>query len=260
MKRCDPLDGYKWLLDELHTSIHGVLGQNAVGLYVFGSIIYGDFDSNVSDIDLLAVVNRPLDTSGLDRLRGMHDAFATRHQSWRDRIEVAYVPRKALRTFKCERSEIGIISPGEPLHIVSAGSDWLMNWYFAQSHGVTLFGPDPSTLIEPITDTEFISNVRLQAEAWGPRVSRLEDARGASYAALTLGRTLATIQTGKHLSKQAAARWVASHWPEWSTMLEDAFRVRAEPGHDQPDPVSVRQVQAFYALVMSEIDDEQIPG
>ena len=36
------------------------------------------------------------------------------------------MPRQALATFRTEFSDIGVISPGEPLHILSAGLDWLM--------------------------------------------------------------------------------------------------------------------------------------
>jgi hypothetical protein len=35
------------------------------------------------------------------------------------------------------------ISPGEPIHRIQAGMDWLVNWYLVRTGGVTLLGPPP---------------------------------------------------------------------------------------------------------------------
>ena len=41
------------LIGELLTGIRGVLGDRLVGLYLYGSLVAGDFDKDISDIDLL---------------------------------------------------------------------------------------------------------------------------------------------------------------------------------------------------------------
>jgi len=59
------------LLDALTAAIRGVLGDDLVGLYLYGSAVSGGFDAGVSDLDLAAVTGpevEALDLAGLERL------------------------------------------------------------------------------------------------------------------------------------------------------------------------------------------------
>jgi len=47
----------KNLLDLLLVEIQKVLGKKLKGLYLYGSLVWGDFDIGVSDIDLLATTS-----------------------------------------------------------------------------------------------------------------------------------------------------------------------------------------------------------
>ena len=85
------------LLDELLSGIRVALGDRLVGLYLSGSLVIGDFDARISDIDLLAATSVDVDEADLDSLRQMHDGFAAHHPEWYDRIEVAYLSTTALQ-------------------------------------------------------------------------------------------------------------------------------------------------------------------
>ena len=52
----------------------------------------------------------------------------------------------ALRTFRSQSSTIGIISPGEPFHLLEAGSDWLISWYALRKDGLALLTGPPIRL------------------------------------------------------------------------------------------------------------------
>ena len=43
------------LLEEISSEMQSVLGGQLTGLYLYGSLVWGDFDLEISDIDLLAV-------------------------------------------------------------------------------------------------------------------------------------------------------------------------------------------------------------
>jgi hypothetical protein len=51
------------MLTEWVDGVKAILGANVVGLYITGSLSYGDFIATRSDIDLQAVVARPLSTA-----------------------------------------------------------------------------------------------------------------------------------------------------------------------------------------------------
>src|SRR5690348_4129469 len=120
------------LLDDLLGRLKGALGEKLVGLYLYGSLVWGDFDYDISDIDLLAVTTAPLDEAEFTRLERLHNDFVAEYSRWNDRLEIAYLPLKGLQTFRTEASPIAVISPGEPFNLKEAGYDWLINWYVVQ--------------------------------------------------------------------------------------------------------------------------------
>lgn len=178
------------LLGRLTDEIRLNSNDSLVGLYVYGSLVTGDFDKDRSDIDLLAVVDTDIEGDTFDRLDRMQARIVEDLTAWKDRIEVAYVPAPALWDFRTQTGQIAVVSPGEPFHLKAAGNDWLMNWYTVRNVGVTLYGPPPQTLIPEISQSEFVGAVREQAEIWKEWVYKMRTPGAQSYAVLTLCRAL----------------------------------------------------------------------
>lgn len=241
------------VLNELRTNIASALGDDLVGLYLFGSLVHGDFTDGVSDLDLVAVTRRVVTEADIDRLREMHRQLVRRHPEWDDRIEVAYQSVHGLRTFRTERTPMGIISPGEPLHRVEAGYEWLMNWYFVLDHGITLMGPPPASIIPPIPREEFVEATRAHAREFTRRVQSVDSQRGESYAILTVCRALYTHHTGELVSKATAARWVRERHPEWSSLIAMALERRVSADDNGPVDTFDGAVR-FVEMVNREID------
>lgn len=241
------------LLDDLKTGIASALGDDFVGLYLFGSLVYGDFTDGVSDIDLLAVSRNAVAEPDIDRLREMHAEFADRHPDWDGRVEVAYQSLHGLRTYRTEPSPMGIISPGEPLHLIDAGDDWLINWYFVLDHGVTLAGPPPETIIAPIPQASFIEASRDIARDKALRIHGVTSQRGESYAILTVSRALYTHRTGEHISKLKAVRWVQAKYPQWSELVDMALERRVSAEDNGPVDTFDETVR-FIEMVNREIE------
>ncbi|HEV2128036.1 MAG TPA: GNAT family N-acetyltransferase [Thermomicrobiales bacterium] len=246
------------LLAEIRGGIAATLGNDLVGLYLFGSLVSGDFTPGVSDIDLLAVSQRFMTDPDIDRLRDMHREFVERHPEWEDRIEVAYQSKHGLRTWQTERSPMGIISPGEPIHLIEAGAEWRINWFFVLDHGVTLAGPPPETLIAPITREVFIEAARELGRSWIDRIHTVTDQCGESYAILTVCRALYSHQAGELVSKQQAARWVQARRPEWSELIEMALERRVSPNDNGPDD-SFDDTVRFIETMAAELDGDNAP-
>lgn len=211
------------LLDELLEKIKSILGEKLVGLYLYGSLATGDFNPNVSDIDLLAALQSEVNTKEFVQLEKMHKEFADEHKKWNDRIEVQYMPIIALKTFKTTDSKAAVISPGEPFHIKEVGKHWLMNWYIVREKGITLFGPDPKIIIEPVSREEFIESVKNHAKSWDEWVQNMHSQWAQAYAVLTLCRAYFTVQNGDHISKKRAALWLEKELPEWISVIQNAL-------------------------------------
>ena len=234
------------LLADLQARIIRLLGDNFVGSYVFGSAASDGYDPGVSDVDLLVVTTRPPVAADYARLRQMHTALAAGREEWKDRIEVAYLSRQALRTFKEQTSEIGIVSPGEPFHVVSAGRDWLMNWYDVREHAIVVAGPDPKTLIDPITRSELKACIRDYVRLFPERVRNSSRRGSDAYAVLTMCRSLYTNVAGGTATKRAAGEWAASRYPEWSHLISQAQEWRLAADNEATNSAEVHaQVAAF---------------
>jgi hypothetical protein len=218
------------LLASLLSEMQKNLGDNLVGLYLYGSLVWGDFDDDVSDIDMLAATALTINDEEFDRLQHMHDDFARQHAAWRDRIEVQYFSLYGLKMFKTQSNPMANISPGEPFHMIQANRLWLMNWYFVQDYGLTLFGPPPQTLIDPITKDEFLLAVQDDAASWRERIANAKNSpRHQSYAILTLCRALYAHQHREQTSKKRAALWASQKFPAWADLIEDALIWRKTP-------------------------------
>jgi predicted nucleotidyltransferase len=210
------------LLARLTDEIRRNTNDSLVGLYVYGSLVTGDFGKDRSDIDLLAIIDSDLDGETFDRLDLMHARIVEDNPAWEDRIEVAYVPASALWTFRTRKGRIAVISPGEPFHLKEAGKDWLINWYMVREVGVTLFGPPPRAMIPEISQPEFVDAVRKQAEAWKEWVFRMRTPDAQSYAVLTLCRALYTHTHGRQASKEKAASWAKTYLPQWAPLIQQS--------------------------------------
>jgi predicted nucleotidyltransferase len=232
------------LIDELSTRIQVSLGDRLRGLYIFGSLVAGDFDVETSDIDLLAIVESDIEGATLEALKSMHDEIIGSYPEWDDRIEVAYVSVNAIKNFKTRPSRIARISPGEPLHYREMDIQWLMDWYQVQEQGATVFGAPPQQYVPYISTEEFIVSLKNCLPSWEISVRDARTIGLQSYVILSLCRTLYAIQHRQQISKVAAAEWASREFPEWSQLMRDALRWRGSA--DKADSLSTQAEAASF--------------
>lgn len=242
------------LLEDLLAQMQIVLGQKLLGVYLYGSLVWGDFDHESSDIDLVVATSSDIDEQEFSHLDTLQLGFVDTYTHWNGRIEIAYVSIATLQTFKSHTSKIAVISPGEPFHIKETDPGWLMNWYMVQEQGRTLFGPAPTTLIDPISTQEFIQTVKQHVARWGEWIHDSHSRPSQAYAILTMCRALYTCTHGVQVSKRKAAEWAAQELPEWSDLIKSALLWRAAWRDDTVDhaatfPETLRFVQFMIARI-----------
>ena len=217
---------YKEVNSIIRKILHGaenLFPDNFIGMYLHGSLVIGDFDETVSDIDLLVVVNNPLTDPEINSLQQFHEQLPIEHPNWEDRIEVAYLARGALRTFDKKRNTIGIISPGETFHTIQAGKDWIMSWFIVREHSKIISGPNPKELIRPISFQEYSDCVESYLMIFKGLLRENHRQGFQAYVILTMCRGLSTLLDREYLSKKKSAEWAIKRFPEWADLISDAL-------------------------------------
>jgi predicted nucleotidyltransferase len=255
MQKLTPYPDIDKLLHLLRDRIQQILSEKLVGLYLYGSLVTGDFDPGVSDVDLLAATTDEIDDEAFRRLQRMHLDFVTEHPAWENRIEIAYLPVEGLRTFRTQESVMVVISPGEPLHRKPAGKEWTINWWLVRERGRTLYGPDPKTLIEPVSRQEFLSAVREHARHWREWVKESRSRKGQSYARLTLCRALYAAVYGEQTSKRRAALWAQDRYPTQARLIEEALEWReAEDDSEVDQEATFPETERFVRFMVDQVE------
>lgn len=243
------------LLAELLSAIQNTLDEKLVGLYLFGSLVIGDFDADFSDIDLLAALSSDVDEADFAALQHMHDAFVEQHPKWVQRIEVCYISVAALQTVTSRTSNIARISPGEDLNMREADRHWLIDWYVVRERGVTLFGPPPQTLIEPISKAAYVQTVKDNVGAWREWVQPMCSRKAQAYAILTLCRALYSLKHAEQTSKKRAGLWAQQEYPRWASSIQNALVWYKTLYDENPDSeATFRQTLQFVDFAIEECE------
>lgn len=243
------------IIDRVVSELQETLADGLVGIYLYGSLVSGDFDIAISDIDLVVALKAKLNQGQFLQLQEMHARIVSDHPAWRNRLELAYISRRALKTFRVATSTIGIISPGEPFHLIQAGDDWLISWYDLRRNGIALLGPPIKTLIDPIPAPDWLDAVREHIRAYRRSVTDAADISFLSYIVLTVARGSYTLTHGHATSKVEAAAWARASYPRWSGLIASALRWRLGDVDDAPAIEPARtEVASYVNDMLSGID------
>lgn len=228
MNDVTPYPAINSLLTEWAEGLKGLLGKKIVGLYLSGSLAYGDFVPERSDIDLQVVVRSPLTEDELRSVEKLHRQLEGRRLQWADRIECSYVPLELMRELTPPATPRPWWGFGTLYAEAPAGNEWIINHYLLSKHGIALEGPDFNELIPPIDiQTVRQASARDLFQEWVPNIDDavwLSNSHYQSYLVLNLCRILHTVIHGQPGSKKAAGQWAKATYPKWKNLIEEAER------------------------------------
>jgi len=226
MNDVTPYPAINTVLAEWAEGLQRLLGQTIVGLYLFGSLAYGDFVPDRSDIDLQAVVRNRLTEDELGSVEQLHRAIERRCPEWAGRIECSYVPLELMREVRPPARARPWWGFGTFYQEAPAGNEWIINHYLLSEHGIVLEGPDFNELIPPIDIHEVRqASARDLFQEWVPKIDDnpwLSNSHYQSYLVLNLCRILHTVIQGEPGSKKVAGDWAKATYPQWQDLIEEA--------------------------------------
>jgi hypothetical protein len=178
---------------EFAAAVRDVAG--VVAFYAGGSIGSGDYHPQISDLDLVAVLERPLTRARRARLKDLHATFDV------PKLHCAYVAR-------AEADDVG------RTHVTWAHERLfrrpLSGISRAELHhfGVTVYGPPPAELIPPVPPTELAEAARAELRGYWPGAlrhpRRWRTDLHVDLGLTTVSRADATIAEGRLITKREA--------------------------------------------------------
>lgn len=224
------------LLDALLPRVQTILGEHFVGLYLSGSLANGDFD-RASDVDVIVVTNEEVSGGVFTALSEMHQRLATLDSWCATQLEVTYISRAALRRFDPALAWHANLDRGhaERLKLMQYDEGWVAQCHIVREHGITVAGPDPRTLIDPVSSDDLRQAMVAILRGWATHFlhepASLSHRGYQSYTVLSLCRILYTLHHGVIVSKPVAARWAqATLEKHWAPLIQRAWLGRQQPG------------------------------
>ncbi len=209
--------------------IENILGKKLIGLYLFGSLTYGDFNSGSSDIDLVAIINEPLNDDELILIKQIHQQTEKYDQKWSQRLECSYTPIGMLENILPPQKPRPYYGGGIFYEDASYGNEWIINNYLLYQWGVPLIGSDFKKLINPVDIIEVQKAcIRDLFQEWEPKTTDfewLDNSHYQSYLILNLCRILYTVICGDTVTKKVSATWIKNKFESWSNLIETAEKL-----------------------------------
>ncbi|HLJ81962.1 MAG TPA: aminoglycoside adenylyltransferase domain-containing protein, partial [Ktedonobacterales bacterium] len=221
-----------------------------------GSYVGSGFDPDVSDIDLLAVLNTRISDETVASLRQMHLEIERRYPKWRDRIEVVYVNAADLGELRTAHGRMAVISPGEALHVKEMDGSWILVWYPARIDAIALVGPLLTGVIPQISEAEYLAALRKHLRRFRTRIDSGSTPGDQAYAVLSMCRGLRTLRHHDRLSKAQAARWAEAEFPQWAGLIREAevWRTRQWERPQTDGSSTLPRVQRFVTEILVEVE------
>ncbi|GAA2015498.1 nucleotidyltransferase domain-containing protein [Catenulispora yoronensis] len=171
-----------------------------VAVWAHGSLALGDFQPGRSDLDLIAVVEHPLDSEHRDRLADLHQRLVDTEPAAAE-LHCSYMARTAL-------------AEAETKHVTWAHGTLMERPVTPVTRrelldgGLILHGPVPTELLPPLTSGQLEAFIRRDlAEFWLPATGRprlwMRDI-WVDLGLLTLARATVTLRDGKLITKREA--------------------------------------------------------
>ncbi|HBG74989.1 MAG: hypothetical protein A2X25_07190 [Chloroflexi bacterium GWB2_49_20] len=230
LDRIRKITPYQEINEILFTFTEGIINifnDNLCGVYLTGSLSYGDFNENSSDIDLTVILRKPVSSKELERVKEFHVRLEKKHEKWAKRLECTYTPIDMLAS---------ILPPGEPrpwfcgeisflYEEAPYGNEWIINNYLLYHFAIPLIGQDFKELMGPI-DIEEVQKacIRDLFVEWEPKINNpgyLKNSHYQSYLILNLCRILCTVLHKTTGSKKVSAEWVKQEFGlPWKDLIE----------------------------------------
>lgn len=204
-----------------------IFSENLVGIYLSGSLAYGYFNVNKSDVDLVTVLRKPAIARDIKQVKLLYKEIENDYSIWAGRLESSHVPIDMLYSVLPPKIPRPYYNNRTFYEKAPYGNEWIIDKYLLYEYGVPLIGKQFREITTPVDVLEVQKAcIRDLFEEWVPKTTNLEllnDSHYQSYMVLNLCRILYTIMQHPTGSKIVAASWIKNEFgQQWRDLIETA--------------------------------------
>jgi hypothetical protein len=225
-------------LEQLLTNQQTLLGKYFVGLYLGGSVALDAFNPTTSDLDFLTITTGPLPSETISDLEHLHRQLYAMPSRWGRKLDGSYVPQMVVRHWTASHPPCPFVE-GDEFQVTNQGSAVIQR-HIIREHGVTIVGPNPHDLIDPVSENEMCNALHDMTETWlRPELDNplwITQTHNQPFAILTMCRSLYVLEHGDVASKVVAGRWAQKVLGKpWVEPIEWALAWPRDPESDHKD-------------------------
>jgi predicted nucleotidyltransferase len=259
------------VLDAFVKEVSAELGENLAGIYLVGSIASGDFDLD-SDIDFMVVIYAELTEANKNRLQENQVKIHTMDGYPAKHLEGSFITVRDLNDWSTVgKKKLFYFDNGSTTYEYSThDNQWHVRWILRE-RGVTLVGPKPETIMQPIPLAELRNEIKTKMlqvmEMFEKEIDQplnfFNSRFGQSFFVLTYCRMLHTLYTGTVQSKKAGAAWAKQLLDSrWARLIDLAWKERegvrfGEKIGQRAEATLLSETLAFIKNAVAQIDQTE---
>ncbi|XSG73919.1 aminoglycoside adenylyltransferase domain-containing protein [Herpetosiphon llansteffanensis] len=240
------------VLAGLVAELQNILGDQLLAVYLSGSIALDDWD-DASDVDFMVVLKDELDLAQLPALQALHAAIYALPSPWAQHLEGSYISQALVRGADPNKTPLWYLDNGSSQLILSTHDNELVMRWTVREHGIPLFGPEPTNLIDPIDPAELRQEIRNTMHDWAGEMQagmyQMTNQWAQAFTVISYCRMLQSLATDRIHSKRAGVAWaLANLAPQWHPLIEAAWANRPNPSlkyRTAADPALVAETLGF---------------
>ncbi len=253
-------------VQDLEDTLPGV----AEGVYVVGSVCLDDYHPETSDVDLVTVVDDPLDPLQLTLLGDIHERISRSDEQVR--LDVSYLTWAQVAEAPTSATTAGVRAVGGRIHVApDRQAPGIPLWHQLHDQALTVTGADlrdRKVAVRPEALRRWcLAEIEERWTPWWDRAAVLLSAGGRESLG-TIGPTSGvlgvvrlhhTLVTGSLVSQCQAGEWALTLCePEWKRLLNECLRVRHHPTRPSlyRNPLQRRRDALAFTDLLMTADEE----
>lgn len=216
------------LMEEISAGLQIIIEDNLVGIYIHGSVAFGCFNRENSDVDFIVVTQEEPDfiqKKQIIKLLLENDKSAPAKG-----LEVSFVLEKDCRDFVYPtpyqlhysnyHKEKYLSDPdGHINRLQGTDKDLAAHFAVINNIGITFYGKDRKDVFSPVPEEFYLDSIKFDIENAVEEITE-----NPVYLILNLCRVLSYIKDKAVLSKADGGLWGINNLPQYKSIIEKAYR------------------------------------